>query len=448
MDMSTVGAFSLVRVYEYLTRDLWRIREKDLPRSKVFFIRPLRIAVLSIRGVFEDRAPLRASALTFFSLLSIVPVVAMVFGIAKGFGLEKGLERILLENMGGQEEVVARIVSFANAMLEDVKGGLVAGVGLIFLLYTIIRILSQVEIAFNDIWGIKKARSLGRRITDYLSLMLIAPILFIISSSATVFITSGVKLALEKVTILSYASPAIFLTLKLVPFALIWVLFSFMYVFIPNTKIRLSSGIIGGIVAGTMYQIFQWGYISLQIGVAQYNAVYGSFAALPLFFIWMNISWLIVLYGAEIAFSHQNVETYEFEQDCLNVSHAFKRLLSLRVLHLMVSRFLKGESPLTARQVSLETEIPIRLVNQIVYDLVSAGLVSEVKGDDDKGIYYQPSRDPDVLTIHYVIDALEQSGSADIPVAQSETLEAISESLKAFEEQLDKSEANRLLKEI
>lgn len=446
--MSKVGAFSLMRVYEYLTGDLWRIRERDLPRSRFFFIRPLRIAVLSIRGVFEDRAPLRASALTFFSLLSIVPVVAMVFGIAKGFGFEKGLERILLENMGGQEEVVARIVDFANALLEDVKGGLVAGVGLIFLLYTIIKILSQVEIAFNDIWGIKKGRSLGRKITDYLSLMLIAPILFLISSSATVFITSGVKLALERVTFLAFASPAIFLTLKILPYALIWVLFSFMYVFIPNTQILFSSGILGGMVAGTMYQVFQWGYISLQIGVANYNAVYGSFAALPLFFIWMNTSWLIVLFGAEIAFSHQNTETYEFEQDCLNVSHAYKRLLSIQVLHLMVKRFLKGENPADARQVSFETEIPIRLVNQIVYDLVAAGLISEVRGDNDKGVSYQPSRDPDVLTIHYVTNGLEHSGIDMIPVAESKTLKAISESLKAFEEQLDKSEANRLLKEI
>ncbi len=446
--MSTYGAFSPARVYDYLTRDLWRIREKDLPRSRVFLIRPLRIAVLSIRGVFEDRAPLRASALTFFSLLSIVPVVAMIFGIAKGFGFENGLEGILMENMGGQEAVVDRIMAFAHALLENVKGGLVAGVGLVFLLYTIIKILSQIENAFNDIWGIKKGRSLGRKITDYLSLMLIAPILFIISSSATVFISSGVKLALEKVTFLAFASPAIFLTLKLLPFALVWLLFSFMYVFIPNTKIRLSSGIFAGIVAGTIYQIFQWGYISLQIGVAKYNAVYGSFAALPLFFIWMNISWLIVLFGAEIAFSHQNVETYEFEQDCLNVSHAFKRLLSIRVLHLMVRRFLDGEDAVNARQISLETEIPIRLVNQILFDLVSAGLVLEVNGDNDKGISYQPSRDPDVLSIHYVTNALDQNGSDTIPVAQSDALQTISKSLKSFGELIRKSGANRLLKEI
>jgi membrane protein len=446
--MWTVGSFSPERVYEYLTRDIWRIRERDLPRWKVFFFRPLRIAVLSIRGVFEDRAPLRASALTFFSLLSIVPVVAMIFGIAKGFGFENNLEQILMENMGGQEAVVDRIVAFAHALLENVKGGLVAGVGLVFLLYTIIKILSQIESAFNDIWGIKKGRSLGRKVTDYLSLMFIAPILFIISSSATVFITSGVKLALEKVTFLAFASPAIFLTLKILPYALVWVLFSFMYIFIPNTKIKLSSGILGGMVAGTIYQVFQWGYISLQIGVAKYNTVYGSFAALPLFFIWMNISWLIVLFGAEIAFSHQNVETYEFEQDCLNVSHAFKRLLSIRVLHLMVRRFLEGKDPVSAHRVSQETEIPVRLVNRILDELVSAALVSEIKGDDDKGVLYQPGRDPDVLTIHYVTNGLEQIGSDAIPVAQSNTLKAISESLKTFEEQLEESQANRLLKEI
>jgi len=162
----------------------------------------------------------------------------------------------------------------------------------------------------------------------------------------------------------------------------------------------------------------------------------------------MNISWLIVLFGAEISFSHQNVETYEFEQDCLNVSHAFKRLLSIRVLHLMVRRFLEGKDPVSAHRVSQETEIPIRLVNRILDELVSAALVSEVKGDDDKGVLYQPGRDPDVLTIHYVTNGLEQIGSDAIPVAQSNTLKAISESLKTFEEQLEESQANRLLKEI
>jgi len=159
------------------------------------------VLILTLRGITEDRSPLRASALTFYSLLSIVPVVAMVFGIAKGFGFEDRLEQVLLGTLEGQEEIVIKIVGFAHAVLENVKGGLVAGIGLLILFYTVIMILSNIENAFNDIWGIKTPRSLGRKITDYLSLMLIGPILFILSSTLTVFITSGVKQVVEKISI-------------------------------------------------------------------------------------------------------------------------------------------------------------------------------------------------------------------------------------------------------
>ena len=436
------------RIIEFLKTDIWRIREKDLPRPKSFLIRLLKVLILTLRGITEDRSPLRASALTFYSLLSIVPVVAMVFGIAKGFGFEESLEQVLLRTLEGQEEIVIRIVGFAHAVLENVKGGLVAGIGLLVLFYTVIMILSNIENAFNDIWGIKTPRSLGRKITDYLSLMLIGPILFILSSTLTVFITSSLKQVVEKITILEAVRPGIFLLLQLLPYAALWILFCFMYVFIPNTKINFKSGILGGIIAGTMYHVFQWGYISLQIGVAKYNAIYGSFAALPLFFLWLQISWLIVLFGAEISFAHQNVDTYEFEQECLTVSYSFKRLLVLRIAHLLVHRFTEGEKPCDARRISHQLEIPIRLVNQILFELVSAGIASEVRADQDKRVAYEPARDPDKMTIKYVIDALEQRGTDNIPVAETEELQTISESLKAFNELLEHSEANRLLKEI
>ncbi|MBU2498594.1 MAG: YihY family inner membrane protein [Proteobacteria bacterium] len=436
------------RIIEFLKTDIWRIREKDLPRPKSFLIRLLKVLILTLRGITEDRSPLRASALTFYSLLSIVPVVAMVFGIAKGFGFEESLEQVLLRTLEGQEEIVIRIVGFAHAVLENVKGGLVAGIGLLVLFYTVIMILSNIENAFNDIWGIKTPRSLGRKITDYLSLMLIGPILFILSSTLTVFITSGLKQVVEKIAILEVVRPGIFLLLQLLPYAALWILFCFMYVFIPNTKINYRSGILGGIIAGTMYHLFQWGYINLQIGVAKYNAIYGSFAALPLFFLWLQISWLIVLFGAEISFAHQNVDTYEFEQECLTVSYSFKRLLVLRIAHLLVHRFTEGQRPIDARQISQKLEIPIRLVNQILFELVSAGIASEVRADQDKRVAYEPARDPDKMTIKYVIDALEQRGTDNIPVAETEELQTISESLKAFNELLEHSEANRLLKEI
>ena len=180
-------------VIKFLTIDLWRIRSGDVPRSRWFLVRLLRICVLSIRGLIEDKGPLRASALTFWSLLSVVPVAAMLFGIAKGFGFERTLEGQLMEKLEGQEEVVTWIIKFAQTTLENTRGGLIAGVGILFLFGTIIKVLSNIEQSFNDIWGIKKGRPFTRKITDYLSLMLIGPVLFIMSSTLTVLITSQIK---------------------------------------------------------------------------------------------------------------------------------------------------------------------------------------------------------------------------------------------------------------
>lgn len=432
----------------FVRGDIWRIRAKDLPRRKSLLLRTLRVVILSVRGVSSERVALRASALTFYSLLSVVPVAAMVFGIAKGFGFENALEKLLLSSLEGQEEIVKKIVDFAHALLEDVKGGFIAGLGLLILFYTIIKILSNIENALNDIWGIKKARNLSRKITDYLSVMLMGPVLFFMSSTLTVYVSGSVRQIVEGTSVLRVVSPGIFFLLQFLPYISLWLLFSFVYIFIPNTKINWSSGILGGIIAGTLYHLFQWFYISLQIGVAKYNAIYGGFAALPLFFIWMQTGWLIVLFGAEIAFAHQNVETYEFEQECLTVSHAFKRLLSLRILHLMVRKFWQGGKPYTSRQIAHDLEIPVRLVNVILFDLVASGLASEVKTDEGRGISYEPARDPDTMTIKSVVDALEQHGSDDIPVAQTEELRQLAECLQTFSDLAEKAEENRKLKEI
>ncbi|MFH1349592.1 MAG: YhjD/YihY/BrkB family envelope integrity protein [Pseudomonadota bacterium] len=435
-------------IIQFLKVDIWRIRQRDLPRPKSLLLRPLRILILTIRGFAEDKCQLRASALTFYSLLSIVPVVAMVFGVAKGFGLDRPLQRILLERLEGQEQVAIRIIEFSKALLENVKGGLVAGIGIAILFYTIIKILSHIENAFNDIWGIKSSRSWGRKISDYLSAMLICPVLFIASSTMTVVITSGVKYIIQKISLLGAVSPIIFFLLKFLPYCVLWVLFTFLYMFMPNTKVNYRSGIIAGIIAGTAYQIFQWGYINFQIHVTKYNAIYGSFAALPLFFIWLQLSWLIVLFGAEISLAHQNVDTYEFEHDSLTVSHSFKRLLSLRVVHLLVSHFSNGEKAWTATQIANKLELPIRLLHLILYELVSSGIVSEVKGEGDKEVAYQPGRDPDNMTIKYVIDALENYGSENIPIAKTEEMQRLQERLKDFSDLVEQSPANKRLKEI
>jgi membrane protein len=432
----------------FIKDDIWRIRLKDLPPKKSFFIKLLRVFLLSIRGFDEDKCQLRASALTFYSLISIVPVAAMAFGIAKGFGFEKLLEKQLLEQLSGQEEVVTRVIDFANSLLANTRGGLMAGVGIVILFWAVIKVLGNIEDSFNDIWGIKESRTLGRRFSDYLSVMLLCPILIIMASSLTVFITTQVTLITQKVAILGIFSPLIFFVLKLLPYCLIWILFTFIYVFMPNTKVRFSSGLLAGIIAGTIYQIIQWGYIAFQVGAARYNAIYGSFAALPLFLIWLQLSWLIVLFGAEFAFAHQNVDTYEFEPDSLRISDHFKRLLSLQVCHLLVVNFAKGEKPSTATEISHKMEIPIRLVHQILYELTESGIVSDVTTTEYKEVAYQPARDINSLTVKFVIEALEKRGVDNIPVTMSAELETLSATMESFSEMINNSAENKLLKDL
>jgi len=436
------------KIITFLTTDVWRIRLSDLSRSKSFLIKQLRVILLSLRGFDEDKCQLRASALTFYSLLSIVPVVAMAFGVAKGFGFEKMLEKQLLEKMPGQEEVLTQVVGFANSMLENTKGGLVAGIGIAILFWTVIKVLGNIEKSFNDIWGIKKPRQLSRRFSDYLSIMMICPILVIVSSSATVFISTQIVAITQKVELLGFLSPLIFMAIKLLPYGMIWVLFTFIYIFMPNGKVNFKAGLLGGIVAGTIYQLAQWGYINFQVGVAKYNAIYGSFAALPLFLVWLQLSWLIVLFGAEISFADQNVDLYEFEPDCLKVQYRFKKLLSLRISNLLAKRFSQGEKPLTATDISHQVEMPIRLTRQILYDLVEANVLTEVKTDKEKQIAYQLACDSQIIDLNFVINAIESRGVDNIPVAKTKELEVLSKSLSDFEELIARSGSNKLLKDI
>jgi membrane protein len=436
------------KIINFIKTDIWRIRLKNYSRTKSFFIKQLRIIVLAVRGYGEDKCKFRASALTFFSLLSIVPVIAMIFGISKGFGLEKRVEQQLLEKMQGQEEIVTKVINFANSLLENAKGGFIAGVGVALLFWTVIKLLSNIENSFNEIWGVKRPRHIGRKFSDYLSVMLVCPILLVMSGSITVAISSQIRLIIQKIDIFSSIGPLIFMLLKLLPYCTIWLMFTFIFIFMPNTKVKLKSGLLAGIVAGTIFQIVQWIYINFQIGVAKYGAVYGGFAALPLFLLWLQISWLVVLFGAELSFAHQNVETYEFEQDCLNVSHSFKKLLSLLITRLLVKNFCSGEEPSDAAQVSQTLEIPIRLVRQILYELVKAGVISEARKETDKDAAYQPARDVDTLTVKYVVDALEQRGNTTIPVVQSGELDKLSDCLNTFSGDIERSPANVLLKDV
>jgi len=278
--------------------------------------------------------------------------------------------------------------------------------------------------------------------------MLISPILLIVSSALTVVIRGQVESIVQRIELLRTFNPAIFFALKFLPYWVIWVLFTFIYIFMPNTKIRFRSGLFGGLIAGTLYQIFQFAYVTFQIGVSKYNAIYGSFTALPLFLVWLQLSWIILLFGAEISFAHQNEESYEFQPDCEKISESFRRLLTLRTVHFVVKEFARGVKPHTAEQIARKLAIPIRLMREMLRDLVESAIISETCEANGREVAYQPAQDVDLFTIKYVIDALERRGMENIPVASSEALERISECLRSFDETLKQSPANRLLKDI
>ncbi|HEX7504796.1 MAG TPA: YihY/virulence factor BrkB family protein [Syntrophales bacterium] len=438
----------LPKIRKFIQEDIWRIRTKGLPPPKAFGIRTLRILLAAVTAFQEHRCQLRASALTFFSLLSVVPIVAMAFGIAKGFEFQKVLQEKILERFPGQEEVLLEIFGFANSLLANTQGGLIAGVGVILLFWTIIKVLGNIESSFNDIWSVRQERSLARKVTDYLSVMLVAPVLLVLSGSVTVFVTTKLAAITQKFDVLGILGPVVLLFLEITPFIIMWVLFAFLYIFMPNRQVDKKSGLIAGIIAGSVYVFVQMIYVKFQVGVASYNAIYGSFAALPLFLTWLQTSWVIVLAGAEISCIHQNADMLEYGPDARRASHFFRRLVALRIVNYMSRNFAAGEIPLTAAKISGSLEIPRGLTAELLEHLAESGVLIEAANHRGGEPAYTPARDTDYLTVKFVMNALDRRGVDQIPVAMTGELERISQSLKALDDAMEKSPENLRLKDI
>lgn len=441
----------ITRIIYFFKTGIWEIRLKDLSPLKAFFVKSLRVILLGSRGFIRNNCQKTASVLTYYSLLNIVPVVAVAFAIAKGFGLEKVIEKQILQisdKANWQSDITSQILAFSHKLLEQAKGGLIAGVGVILLFWTVISILGKIEESFNEIWEVKKPRTLARKFSDYLTAMLVAPILLIISSSATVVVSSQVKEIVNKIGFLGVFSSLIFFLLNLVPYVSMWFLFAMIYMIMPNTRIPLRSGILGGIAAGTVFQIVQWIYIKFQIGVASYGAIYGSFAALPLLLAWLQMSWMIVLLGAEIAYAYEHYETFGFHPDYSRLSFSSRKVLILRIFHLLTKKFSQGEKPLSTQQIAHALEIPVRLVRQLLYELTNVGLVVETaKGVKDE-VAFQPGRTIENMTMKYALDEYEKYGTVQIPDNPSDEAEKISMFLRDISEAIEKSPGNVRLKEI
>jgi membrane protein len=427
---------------------IWHTPLSELSRRKSFLIRQLRIIVLAARGFANDKVQIRASALTFYTILSIIPVIAIAFAIAKGFGLDQNLQQELTIKLQGQKEIVDLLLPLARNALDATNGGYMAGVGVVILFWSVMSLFNHIENSFNHIWQIRTPRAWYRKFTDYLTMMLIAPVLVILSSSATVIVVSYLTEFMQEASILEIFKPLISFLLKFLPYLLFWIVLTVLYIVMPNTKVKFGSAMLAGIVAGTILQLLQWMYYDLQIGITKLSSIYGTFAFFPLFIVWLQASWIIVLLGAELSFANQNVSRYEFESNALYISNYQKRALTLMIMSLITKNFAKGDPPVSAEMISSQLKIPVRLVRDIVQDLNAVGLVSVVLKTDNKERLYQPAIDISVVTVNLVLSRLDRKGIIQNTVLHNKEFEKVNEILSKFDKLMTKSEMNILIKDI
>ncbi|HEY8035278.1 MAG TPA: YihY/virulence factor BrkB family protein [Methylobacter sp.] len=434
-----------LNIINFIKKDIWLSHEEDLSSFKATIIKSIKIIILSVQGFSRDLCSLRASALTLYTLLSIVPIIAMLFGIAKGFGLEKMMKQRLIEQIPSQETMALQLISFAQNLLESTKGEVVAGTGIVILFWTIIKVIGDIEESFNYIWKVEQGRLLSRKFSDYLSLMLLAPIILIISGSVTVFLKTQLSWFVNVIQLAEVGDWLVIRALSLLPLVLMTGLFAFMFIFMPNRKINYKPGIIAGIVTAIMYNLAQWAYLSLQIGVSTYNAIYGSFAALPLFVALLQIGWMIVLFGCEIAFFLQNYENYQHSSEFYNLSYSLKKIIALQITHLIIKNFVPLNNPLTAAQIAKKLAIPTAIIQSILLKLMASHIIVEFKNQQEYEIY-QPAVDINILSISYVVNALEQCGQNHLPGINQDQL--FTNIVNDFRKLIEASEQDRLLKDI
>ena len=433
------------RTIQFFEKDIWKISTKDKHPVFTFLVRQGRILFIAARGFNKDKIQIRASALSFYTLLSIVPILAMVFGIAQGFGFDEGLSRFLKERFQGQQEVLNVLLGFVDRYFTHINSGYIAGVGLVVLFWSVMKVLGNIESSFNNIWQIKKSRMFTRQFTDYISLLVIAPIFLVIASS---FNVSKLQSISNSIPFLHYLDSVLKVMVSVLSYTLIWFVFTLIYIVIPNTKVRFIPALIAGIIAGTLFQLLQWAYVSFQSLLSGYGAIYGTFAALPLFMMWLEFSWLIVLLGAEISFAYQNTALYEQEAEEMNVSPKHRKVLILLVAQKIIRQFTEGRAPQNASEIAGELGIPVRIVRDLLYDLLNARIIIETVTHEVREVAYQPALDPAKITISYVMDALDKQGQQLYFDKETAELIKLNQIVESFYEDIRNSDRNTTLKDL
>ena len=404
------------QIRTFLTEDIWRVTEDEISKKRNILYNTIKIITLSIREFVQGRVINKASALTYSTLLAIIPILAILFAIARGFGLDNLLEEQLRTGLEGQALGAETLLSFIDSYLSQAKNGVFIGVGIIMLFYTVLLLTHNMEQTFNSIWQVKKLRSLYRKMTDYFSMLLLLPLLILLSSGISIFMSTFMK-TMEEFTLLA---PVIKSLVRLTPYVLTWGMFTALYIFMPNTKVKLKYAILPGILAGSAFQAFQYLYIGSQIWVSRYNAIYGSFAAIPMFLLWTQISWSICLFGAQLCYVAQNLRNFSFSKETENISRRYHDFLCILIMSLICKRFQTEETPYTAESLSDEHKIPIRLTTTILYELQDLHLIYETPMEnEDEEMGYLPAVDINRLNVGMLLNRLDEAGSEAFKIDRS-----------------------------
>ena len=349
---------------------------------------------------------LRASALTYTSVLSLVPFLAIAFSVLKGLGAQNTLEPILQQVAGDSEETISRIIDYVNNT--NVKS--LGAIGLVMLILTVISLMGNIEEAFNAVCGVRETRSIQRRFSDYLSVVIVGPILLLAATSMTSSLQS--QWMLQWLIQNTYLGDAILLLFRFLPYLSVSLAMVFLYIFIPNTKIRFASAVTGGVIAGTAWEMAQWGYFHFQVGVANYNAIYGTLAAVPIFLVWIYTSWIIVLFGLEIVFAHQHRGHGLLGNTSLSLTATAREELALALLVQVSLHFQKSGAPPSAQSLADELNVPLLSLEAVFDELERLGYLVVTTGNVPGWL---PARDPSEVQVSDVIGALR--GVAELQAA-------------------------------
>ena len=396
------------KTIRFLSYDIWRVDHDETTSLRSHLYNIIKTFILTYRNINASQLNTRAAALTYNTILSIVPILAVLFAIARGFGFQNILQSQLFDYFSGQKDALEKAIGFVDKSLEYASSGIFLGIGVVMLLYTVINLLGGIESNFNAIWRVKEGRSYFRQFTDYTALLLIVPVFIICNAGITIFLNSS----LDYYIIGTIMVPI----LKIVPFIITIFLFTLAYIYIPNTKVKFLSALFGGFFAGIAFQIFQIIYINGQIWISKYNAIYGSFAALPLLLLWLQLSWFICLIGVQLTFSFQNVKKFNFEREAETISRRYKDFIILLIATLIVKRFEKGEEPYTADELSETYKIPTQLTSDSLYFLHQIGIIVPTPTKEDLVPAYIPAIDINKITVDYLFQKANLFGSEDFQI--------------------------------